>query len=304
MARIPYMQIYWSDYFGDTKHLTCEQHGAYLQLLGCLWQVGGSMVYCPRKMARMISTTSSRWSKMEATILAFFDVENGLISHKRLMFDYKNAHEKSIKLARSGAQGGVAKSLKYKEPPLADAIAGLKHRAPVPEPYSIKKDILTDIQKKADLPSAEPTASPSNPDPPKSTRSTGVSLPVDWRPAQTAYNFAVSRGRNAAWVDEAAEAMREWAWANKNRAVGRKADWDLTFQGWLRRESDRASRSGRSPPARNPFFQVAEEINSRISGGNHEIFDASTAKKQFGIGGEIIDNDPQIQALARPHRLR
>jgi uncharacterized protein YdaU (DUF1376 family) len=68
----------------------------------------------------------------------------------------------------------------------------------------------------------------------------GTTLPEAWSPTTIHYQAGLKSGRGRDWVDQQAEAMREWAWSNSNRAVARKADWDLTFAGWLRRESEKA----------------------------------------------------------------
>ena len=136
------MPMYWGDYFSKTRHLTCEQHGAYLQLLGTMWLSGGSLKNTPQNLAKLTGSTPSRWAKISPAIMAFFVVEGDIITHERLMFELKKAQEKSIKRAVLGASGGRAKSLKTKEVAVAIASDLLDTRArlqPQPEP-DIRKE--------------------------------------------------------------------------------------------------------------------------------------------------------------------
>jgi hypothetical protein len=72
----------------------------------------------------------------------------------------------------------------------------------------------------------------------------GRSLPPDWHPSQSHYDTAAGKGRPRAFVDQCAVAMRDWALANSNRAIARKADWDRTFNGWLDRELAKGGQNG------------------------------------------------------------
>ena len=133
VSETPFMQMYWSDYFGDTRHLTCEQHGAYLQLIGTMWTAGGSLPSDPKKLAKITGCTAARWAKIAPDVMAFFITSGEVITHKRITYELKKAREKSIKRAEAGAKGGAAKSLKNNEPDLAIATGLLKH-SPEPEP--------------------------------------------------------------------------------------------------------------------------------------------------------------------------
>jgi uncharacterized protein YdaU (DUF1376 family) len=133
MSGPAFMQMYWSDYFGDTRHLTCEQHGAYLQLLGSMWLSGGTLPNDPKKLAKVTGCTPSRWAKICAEVMAFFTVDGDGLTHKRIKFELEKAREKSIKRAEVGSLGGKAKSLKNKEPDLAIATDLPGHTCALPD---------------------------------------------------------------------------------------------------------------------------------------------------------------------------
>lgn len=88
-------------------------------------------------------------------------------------------------------------------------------------------------------PTPAPTRDPRLPSEvaPKGASGRGSALPADWKPKPRHFAAAAKFGRPEGWVHERAEAMREWAGANRNRQVARKADWDQAFDGWLRRDA-------------------------------------------------------------------
>jgi len=73
-------------------------------------------------------------------------------------------------------------------------------------------------------------------------KNSGHALRDDWKPADDDYGYGNNLGLSRSQVDGFAEDMRLWARANANRAVGRKADWQATFHGWMRREAPKASK--------------------------------------------------------------
>ena len=127
------MQLYVADYLGDTRHLTTEQHGAYLLLLMTMWRSDGRLPNDPKKLARIAGCSPSRWSKIAEEVMEFFEVDGSDLTNKRLMLELEKAQEKSIKRAVSGSKGGKAKSLKNNDPTEANAIGLLKHSSE-PEP--------------------------------------------------------------------------------------------------------------------------------------------------------------------------
>ena len=133
MSTRPYMQLYVSDYLGDTMHLTCEQHGAYLLMLMALWNGGGSLPNDPVLLARICRVTKARFNKIAPNVMPYFKEDGDRIIHQRLSKELQKVEEKVAKKRQSGKQGGLAKSLKNNKAPLANASCLLK-QVPEPEP--------------------------------------------------------------------------------------------------------------------------------------------------------------------------
>ena len=114
------MQLYVSDYLGDTRHLSCEQHGAYLLLLMTMWNAGGSLPNDDVKLARIVGCSLKKWRALKDDVVAFFDVDERL-THGRLTKELLKSEDKSEKRASAGSAGGAAKALKDKERAIANA---------------------------------------------------------------------------------------------------------------------------------------------------------------------------------------
>lgn len=129
----PYMQLYVADYLGDTRHLTTEQHGAYLLLLMTMWRSDGVLSDDPAKLARIAGLTVARWNKISADVLAFFTPCDGGFTQGRLVAELTIADEKSEKRSQAGKAGARAKALKSNKADVANAARLPKH-LPEPEP--------------------------------------------------------------------------------------------------------------------------------------------------------------------------
>jgi uncharacterized protein YdaU (DUF1376 family) len=121
MSAPPYMPLYWSDYQGGTTALDCEQHGAYLLLLGKMWQAGGSLPNEPVILARLVGLTKARWVKISPPIMALFTVVGDRVTQKRLAAELKIIEEKYERRAQAGSLGGRAKSLKDNKATVSNA---------------------------------------------------------------------------------------------------------------------------------------------------------------------------------------
>lgn len=115
-----WMPWFIGDYLRDTAHLTTEQHGAYLLLLGHCWQ-HGAIPSNDQGRAAVAKLTVSRWRTHAPTILAFFN-EDG--TQKRITKELHRAEVVSIKRKISGSKGGAQSAIsrakqqpKYRQTP-------------------------------------------------------------------------------------------------------------------------------------------------------------------------------------------
>lgn len=127
MSGRPFMQLYVSDFIGDTLQLSTEQIGAYMLLLMAMWNAGGRLPDDDARLARVARLSLRRWRAISADLMTFFEREAGEIGHKRLTRELHKASVKSEARAAAGARGGAATALKTKAHAAANAGALPRH---------------------------------------------------------------------------------------------------------------------------------------------------------------------------------
>lgn len=151
-------------------------------------------------------------------------------------------------------------------------------------------DTLGQPRTDTDIPSPPPSLPPGPPNPPAPTPvdnprlpseaapkgaigSRGQALPDEWRPKDRHFGKAAEHGFDRPWVAGQADDMRIWATANRNRQVARKADWDATFDGWLRRSiaNSGAARAGPlfRPAPQNPRLAASRQLAEYLDDRSH-----------------------------------
>jgi uncharacterized protein YdaU (DUF1376 family) len=248
MSKTPPFNLDTAAYLADTSHLSLPHHGAYLLILMTMWRADGWIADDERVLSSICKVSIFRWRALAPVLRPLLLLKDGKLSQKRLLLELERSKNLVEKARLNGSRGGAAKALKQKDRGLAAATS-----PPAVPP--------TDRQNQA---SERPSLLESNtqtqrPDK-KKDNSRGTALPGDWQPAASLFAYGRNEGLTDAEVRSAAENMRLWAKANSNRAVGRKADWDATFQGWLRRDADRKRsaqlRLGQSSAGRGGMAQV------------------------------------------------
>lgn len=108
-----FMPWFFGDYIKDTADLTAEEHGAYMLLLGHMWNRGGRLPADPERLSRLAAVTAKRWAGVWATIGRFFDEDGGEITQRRLAAELSKALDLRAEASRAGKASAEARRSKY-----------------------------------------------------------------------------------------------------------------------------------------------------------------------------------------------
>lgn len=125
MAELPIMPMYWDAYFGDTTHLTCLEHGAYLQIIGAMWRAGGDLPDDDLLLMRLTHLTRGQWKRIRPRIMGFMHpIAGGRFTQDKLLQTFNAVRQKH----QSRSDSARARWLKKKGSP--DAFVSRSHMRP------------------------------------------------------------------------------------------------------------------------------------------------------------------------------
>ena len=142
MAEFPALPLWTDAYLADTRHLTMEEHGAYMLLLMLAWRSPDCCLPDDgKRLARMLGITPKKWTALREALTgpSMFQAGNGVLRQKRL------TRERDFVLRQSEVQRKNAEA-RWKRKPLEnkdsnDAAASDRHMpnqcqtyAPTPTP--------------------------------------------------------------------------------------------------------------------------------------------------------------------------
>lgn len=136
MSKFPSLPLFTDSYIADTKHLTTEEHGAYLQLLMYAWRTKGCRLQNDDKfLARTLGVSMAKWLRLKPSVMAFWTLVGGFWTQKRLAKEYAFVADRSKKRRAAGVLGGRPKSLKDNDTSKAKGSQEKsKSKAPNPNP--------------------------------------------------------------------------------------------------------------------------------------------------------------------------
>jgi uncharacterized protein YdaU (DUF1376 family) len=101
--------MYWGDYFADTTHLTTEEHGAYLLLLGVYWRRGCGLPDDDEYLRKVTKFSKYGWAKSKNILRAFFKISDGVWTHERVEIEILRSSGRLNSARANGRAGGLAK---------------------------------------------------------------------------------------------------------------------------------------------------------------------------------------------------
>lgn len=134
MSKAPSMPMYWDAYLADTTHLTTEEHGAYMLLLGAMWRRNGRIPDDDKDIARILGMTVAKWKRTKERLSAFLTFSRGEITQQNLLKIWENTQEKIAKNKHNGSLGGRPKSNKNNEIGLSDGYVSQNPIKTISEP--------------------------------------------------------------------------------------------------------------------------------------------------------------------------
>jgi len=144
VKKAPALPLFGDAYLADTRHLSLEQHGAYLQLLMIAWRSEGCRLPDDDKiLARMLGITKVKWAKLKPAIMDFWTLTENGWEQKRLTKERIFVAKKSEQNAQSANARWNAKSLENNKVDDASAYANaMPERCgnDAPSPPPIKKE--------------------------------------------------------------------------------------------------------------------------------------------------------------------
>lgn len=150
MRSAPAMPLFGDAYMADTRHLSLEEHGAYLSLLMIAWRCKGcALPNDDARIARMLGVTAKKWSRLKPVVMAFWTLTDAGWEQKRLLKERRFVAEKSEQNRAAISARWEAKRLKNNEVDDTNVIPdpyGNDTPPPPPPPFKQEeKDSMPDV---------------------------------------------------------------------------------------------------------------------------------------------------------------
>ena len=241
---LPFMPMYWGDYWRDTNHLSDAEHVSYLKLISHYW-THGSLPDDDARLARIAGRSMDEWMGMKPMLQAFFKHN---WTHSRI--DRELVRQRSVSEANS-QRARKAASVRWGSMLQASVEQSLTNANQSQNQNHNK--ILESESKKESVP--------------RSSR--GSRLPADWFPEVGELELAKQLGVS---LQGELDKFRDY-WISQPGQKGVKVDWAATWRNWIRRVAE----NPKAKKTTNRIWETAKELldvetSRNQSSGDYPLF--------------------------------
>jgi uncharacterized protein YdaU (DUF1376 family) len=146
VKKAPAMPLFGDAYMADTRHLSLEEHGAYLSLLMIAWRTDGCRLPDnDKRLSQMLGITGTRWAKIKPAIMAFWTRTSDGWEQKRLLKERQFVSKKSEQNSDAANARWNNKPLKSNDTADANASAmQCERNAPSPSLSKEEEKVMPD----------------------------------------------------------------------------------------------------------------------------------------------------------------
>lgn len=140
MSAPPYQKLFWGSYHKHTAHLShAREHGAYLLLIGALWNNEGRLPADDDTLAGYAKLTVKEWLTIKPKLVngVLLKIIRGKLTQPRVTEDLAKYRDTSGKRKQAGKSGGLASAGKPKGKRTANATVLPTKPEPEPEEGSV-----------------------------------------------------------------------------------------------------------------------------------------------------------------------
>lgn len=108
-----WMPLYWADLLADTQHLSREDFGSYMLLIGAYWRRGEALLDDDGALRRICRCESDHWQVVRPVMASLFTAEGGVWRHKRIDAELAKARHNREVASERGRKGASKKWLEH-----------------------------------------------------------------------------------------------------------------------------------------------------------------------------------------------
>ena len=295
MAEFPALPLWTDSYLADTRHLTTQEHGAYLLLLMEAWRRKDCALPDDDALwARLAGLDMRAWKRIKTTIRAFWsERDDGYLEQKRLVDERQYVSRRSERAVTAAKARHGARSLK------------LNNKVPA---YALLEGVLEPCLEPTPTPTPTPIEEPplgyppqeEAPDEPEK-RSRGTRIPEDWQLTDADRCHGRSKGLGEDEIEHEAAGFRDHHTAKGTISK----DWAASWRTWIWKRERFKSRDRHSAADRqgNSLSGLHKAVSTQAQGAGQRhgsgngagSFDAGTPDGprsiEGGLAGEPLADD-------------